>query len=146
MSQKLRIGTRGSQLAMTQTNMVATALRKAHTDLDVEIVDFFATPTGTTPGIGVIQNLGNFSSTQIFSSFATSPLLTTPIPLPPKPAAPVAPMPTPVVTAPIIGPRTLEQLTDSLKAVEITLTDEENARLDEIFPGPGGEAPQAYAW
>ena len=69
--------------------------------LDVEIVDFFATPTGTTPGIGVIQNLGNFSSTEIFSSFATSPLLTAPIPLPPKPAAPVAPMPTPVVTAPI---------------------------------------------
>lgn len=52
----------------------------------------------------------------------------------------------PIVTAPIIGPRTLEQLTDSLTALDIHLTAEANARLDEIFPGPGGEAPQAYAW
>jgi aryl-alcohol dehydrogenase-like predicted oxidoreductase len=52
----------------------------------------------------------------------------------------------PVVTAPIIGPRTLEQLTGSLRAVEIQLSDETLARLDEIWPGPGGEAPKAYAW
>lgn len=52
----------------------------------------------------------------------------------------------PVVAAPIIGPRTLEQLTDSTRALDITLTDEWNAKLDEIFPGPGGEAPEAYAW
>lgn len=52
----------------------------------------------------------------------------------------------PVVTAPIIGPRTLEQLTGSLKALEITLSDETLARLDAIWPGPGGEAPKAYAW
>lgn len=52
----------------------------------------------------------------------------------------------PVVAAPIIGPRTLEQFNDSLRALEISLSDEVLARLDEIFPGPGGPAPEAYAW
>ena len=52
----------------------------------------------------------------------------------------------PVVTAPIIGPRTLEQLTGSLRALEIKLDAEALKALDEIFPGPGGEAPEAYAW
>jgi aryl-alcohol dehydrogenase-like predicted oxidoreductase len=35
---------------------------------------------------------------------------------------------------------------DSLRAVEITLSDEQMKRLDEIWPGPGGPAPEAYAW
>jgi aryl-alcohol dehydrogenase-like predicted oxidoreductase len=52
----------------------------------------------------------------------------------------------PVITAPIIGPRTLEQLTGSKHAVEIALTDEALEKLDEIWPGPGGPAPEAYAW
>jgi aryl-alcohol dehydrogenase-like predicted oxidoreductase len=52
----------------------------------------------------------------------------------------------PAVTAPIIGPRTKEQLTGSLRAVEISLSNETNRRLDEIWSGPGGEAPKAYAW
>ena len=52
----------------------------------------------------------------------------------------------PVVTAPIIGPRTMEQYEQSLAAVEFTLDAATLARLDEIWPGPGGEAPQAYAW
>ncbi len=52
----------------------------------------------------------------------------------------------PVVTAPIIGPRTIEQLDSAVRATEITLDAAILARLDEIFPGPGGEAPQAYAW
>ncbi len=52
----------------------------------------------------------------------------------------------PVVTAPIIGPRTLEQFTGSLRALEIKLTEEDNRKLDEIWPGPGGAAPEAYAW
>ena len=52
----------------------------------------------------------------------------------------------PAVTAPIIGPRTLEQLDGSLRALEIELDENSLARLDEIFPGPGGEAPRAYAW
>lgn len=52
----------------------------------------------------------------------------------------------PVVTAPIIGPRTLEQLTGCVRATEIKLDGEVLKKLDEIFPGPGGEAPKAYAW
>ena len=50
------------------------------------------------------------------------------------------------VTAPIIGPRTGEQLQSSLRALEIELDAAALARLDEIFPGPGGPAPEAYAW
>jgi len=52
----------------------------------------------------------------------------------------------PIVTAPIIGPRTVEQLVTSLRALELKLADETVQRLDQIFPGPGGEAPEAYAW
>lgn len=52
----------------------------------------------------------------------------------------------PVVTAPIIGPRTIEQFNESLGVVEIKLSEETLKRLDEIWPGPGGEAPEAYAW
>ena len=52
----------------------------------------------------------------------------------------------PVVTAPIIGPRTIEQLDSALRATEITLDDSCLSELDEIFPSPGGEAPKAYAW
>lgn len=52
----------------------------------------------------------------------------------------------PIVTAPIIGPRTEEQLVGSLRALELKLDDAAMKRLDEIFPGPGGAAPEAYAW
>jgi aryl-alcohol dehydrogenase-like predicted oxidoreductase len=52
----------------------------------------------------------------------------------------------PVVTAPIIGPRTVEQLESAVKAAEIELDAETLHRLDTIFPGPGGEAPKPYAW
>ena len=52
----------------------------------------------------------------------------------------------PAVTAPIAGPRTLEQLEGAIAAVEIQLDDKALGRLDEIFPGPGGAAPEAYAW
>lgn len=50
----------------------------------------------------------------------------------------------PVVTAPIIGTRVVEQLTGSLRALEVDLDEATLARLDEIWPGPGGEAPEAY--
>jgi aryl-alcohol dehydrogenase-like predicted oxidoreductase len=52
----------------------------------------------------------------------------------------------PVVTAPIIGPRTIDQLTGSLRAMEISFSQETMKCLDEIWPGPGGTAPEAYAW
>jgi Predicted oxidoreductases (related to aryl-alcohol dehydrogenases) len=56
------------------------------------------------------------------------------------------------VTAPIIGPRTIEQLDDSLRATEITLSEETLGKIDEIFPavglfgGASKPAPEAYAW
>ncbi|MEX2607063.1 MAG: aldo/keto reductase [Kiritimatiellia bacterium] len=52
----------------------------------------------------------------------------------------------PVVTAPIIGPRTVEQLESAVRATEITLDEDTLNALDGIWPGPGGEAPEAYAW
>ena len=51
----------------------------------------------------------------------------------------------PVVTAPIIGPRTMEQLDGSLRALEITLGDDTVQKLNEIFPGHK-TAPEDYAW
>ncbi len=52
----------------------------------------------------------------------------------------------PGVTAPIVGPRTLAQLDEAIAASELVLDGETLAALDEIWPGPGGEAPEAYAW
>jgi aryl-alcohol dehydrogenase-like predicted oxidoreductase len=52
----------------------------------------------------------------------------------------------PAVTAPIIGPRTLDQLNSNARAVEIKLSEDQLKKLDEIWPGPGGAAPEAYAW
>lgn len=52
----------------------------------------------------------------------------------------------PGVTGPIIGPRTAEQLDVSLRALDLELSEDALRRLDEIFPGPGGPAPEAYAW
>ena len=52
----------------------------------------------------------------------------------------------PAVTAPIVGPRTGAHLDGALKALDINLDEPALMRLDEIFPGPGGTAPEAYAW
>lgn len=52
----------------------------------------------------------------------------------------------PAVTAAISGPRTVEQLRQNLRAPSLTLSAETLAKLDAIWPGPGGEAPEAYAW
>lgn len=52
----------------------------------------------------------------------------------------------PVVTSVISGPRTVEQLRQHLNAPSLSLSDEVLTKLDEIWPGPGGEAPEAYAW
>ena len=51
----------------------------------------------------------------------------------------------PAVTAPIVGPRTVEQLDGSLRALEVDLEDKTLARLDEIFPGHR-TAPEDYSW
>jgi aryl-alcohol dehydrogenase-like predicted oxidoreductase len=52
----------------------------------------------------------------------------------------------PVVTAPIIGPRTMRQFEESLGALDVKLAKDHLETLDEIWPGPGGPAPEAYAW
>lgn len=52
----------------------------------------------------------------------------------------------PVVTAPIIGPRTQEQLEQNVAALDLKFTSEQLERLDTIWPGPGNQAPEAYAW
>jgi aryl-alcohol dehydrogenase-like predicted oxidoreductase len=52
----------------------------------------------------------------------------------------------PAVTSPIIGPRTIDQLNGTMRALALTLSADQLKRLDEIFPGPGGTAPEAYAW
>ncbi|MFF5965089.1 aldo/keto reductase [Streptomyces collinus] len=51
----------------------------------------------------------------------------------------------PGVTGPIVGPRTAEQLESALRAIELDLSEEVLAGLDEIFPGPG-PSPEAFAW
>lgn len=52
----------------------------------------------------------------------------------------------PAVTAPVVGPRTAAQLQSAVRALEITLTPAELAELDDMWAGPGGQAPEAYAW
>lgn len=52
----------------------------------------------------------------------------------------------PVVTSPIVGPRTIQQLEENVKVLELKLTEETLKKLDEIWPGPGNQAPEAYAW
>ncbi|MGQ9879306.1 MAG: aldo/keto reductase [Armatimonadota bacterium] len=52
----------------------------------------------------------------------------------------------PAVTDPIIGPRTVQQLDETMRCLEIKLSEEVLKKLDELFPGPGGPAPEAYAW
>ncbi|MDQ0312147.1 aryl-alcohol dehydrogenase-like predicted oxidoreductase [Kitasatospora herbaricolor] len=51
----------------------------------------------------------------------------------------------PAVTAPIVGPRTLEQLLAAVRALDVTLDRKTLDRLDEIFPGRR-TAPEDYAW
>jgi aryl-alcohol dehydrogenase-like predicted oxidoreductase len=50
------------------------------------------------------------------------------------------------VTSPIIGPRTMEQLNGTMRVLSLALSQDTLKRLDEIFTGPGGPAPEAYAW
>ena len=52
----------------------------------------------------------------------------------------------PLVTSPIIGPRTVKQLEENTRATEIKLSNDTLEELDKIWPGPGNQAPEAYAW
>lgn len=51
----------------------------------------------------------------------------------------------PAVVAPIIGPRTREQLMSLIPAASLNLDATVLVALDQIWPGPGA-APEAYAW
>ncbi len=51
----------------------------------------------------------------------------------------------PAIVAPVIGPASLKDFEDMLRAVEIEFDEATLKRLDEIFPGPGGDAPEAYS-
>jgi len=42
--------------------------------------------------------------------------------------------------------RTLAQLESAIRAVDVTLDAGTRAKLDAIFPGPGGPAPEVYFW
>jgi aryl-alcohol dehydrogenase-like predicted oxidoreductase len=52
----------------------------------------------------------------------------------------------PAVTSPIVGPRTMAHLEGAMRALAIKLDEDAMKELDAIFPGPGGPAPEAYAW
>ena len=52
----------------------------------------------------------------------------------------------PIVSSVIIGPRTIDQLIGLIEGIEIKLSSEQLSELDRIWPGPGGEAPEAYSW
>ncbi|WP_332602616.1 aldo/keto reductase [Arthrobacter sp. S2(2024)] len=51
----------------------------------------------------------------------------------------------PAVTAPIVGPRTQEQLDAAIRALDVTLDADALKRLDDIFPGHR-TAPEDYGW
>src|SRR5262249_26026829 len=52
----------------------------------------------------------------------------------------------PAVTAPIVGPRTIEQLDHAVRILDLKLDRAVVEKVEAIFPGPGGPAPEAYAW
>ncbi len=49
----------------------------------------------------------------------------------------------PAVTAPIVGPRTLEQLTGALRALDVTLDEKALAAAGRDLPGPGRRGPRS---
>ena len=48
------------------------------------------------------------------------------------------------VTSPIIGPRTMEQMEDYLKALDVTITEEDSKQMDAIFE-PGTHVSNYYS-
>ena len=51
----------------------------------------------------------------------------------------------PAVAAPVVGPRTQDQLDSALRALDLALEPSALQRLDDIFPGYR-TAPEEYAW
>ena len=51
----------------------------------------------------------------------------------------------PAITAPVVGPRSVKQLHNTLTATDMQVPNELAASLEEIFPGYQ-TAPEAYAW
>jgi aryl-alcohol dehydrogenase-like predicted oxidoreductase len=52
----------------------------------------------------------------------------------------------PCVSAFLTGPRTVAMLEEAIGSLDVVLDDAMMKRLDEIFPGPGGPATDAYNW
>ncbi|MDF7675497.1 aldo/keto reductase [Neisseriaceae bacterium ESL0693] len=52
----------------------------------------------------------------------------------------------PAVSTVLSGARTAEQIRQNTHALDITLSTETLHAIDAIWPGTGGEAPEAYAW
>lgn len=52
----------------------------------------------------------------------------------------------PGLTAPVLGPSSSDQLESALSALDLVIDEPTENRLNELFPGPGGEAPEAYSW
>ncbi len=52
----------------------------------------------------------------------------------------------PIVSSVIIGPRTIDQLNGMIEGMKVSLHENDMTTLNSIWPGPGGEAPEAYAW
>lgn len=52
----------------------------------------------------------------------------------------------PGLTAPLVGARTPDQIESLAFAAQLKLSSEVLAELDTLWPGPGGAAPEAYAW
>jgi aryl-alcohol dehydrogenase-like predicted oxidoreductase len=40
----------------------------------------------------------------------------------------------------------MAQLDSVVRVLDVKLAEDTLKKLDEIFPGPGGPAPEAYAW
>ena len=47
----------------------------------------------------------------------------------------------PGITSPIVGPRTIEQLEDAIKALDVTFSPEDYKRIDAIIPPGSNVAP-----
>ncbi len=52
----------------------------------------------------------------------------------------------PTVSSLVLRPNAPKQIEENVKSLEIELSDELLARLDEIWPGPAGTGEEIYAW